>query len=161
MKFFIGSILLILSFLSPNLTEIRKNFILASNSKEVSEKLYMALENITKESKPILVAYKGATATLNAKHSKGIKQKKSFFKEGVDYLEFSIEKAPKNIEIRCLRLSVQEHSPKILKYKKNIEEDKQFLLDNFKTTTDKAIKKFVKDYVLQSSLFDASEKKLF
>lgn len=161
MKFFIGSILLILSFLSPNLTEIRKNFILASDSKEVSEKLYMALENITKESKPILVAYKGATATIKAKHSKGIKQKKSFFKEGVDYLEFSIEKAPKNIEIRCLRLSVQEHSPKILKYKKNIEEDKQFLLDNFKTTTDKAIKKFVKEYVLQSSLFDASEKKLF
>ncbi|WP_298484842.1 hypothetical protein [uncultured Maribacter sp.] len=161
MKFFIGSILLILSFLSPNLTEIRKNYILASDSKEVSEKLYMTLENITKESKPILVAYKGATATLKAKHSKGIKQKKSFFKEGVDYLEFSIEKAPKNIEIRCLRLSVQEHSPKILKYKKNIEEDKQFLINNFKRTTDKAIKKFIKDYVLQSSLFDASEKKLF
>ena len=161
MKFFIGSILLVLSFLSPNLTEIRKNYILASDSKEISEKLYMTLENITKESKPILVAYKGATATLKAKHSKGIKQKKSFFKEGVDYLEFSIEKAPKNIEIRCLRLSVQEHSPKILKYKKNIEEDKQFLINNFKKTTDKAIKKFVKDYVLQSSLFDASEKKLF
>ncbi|RKR14491.1 hypothetical protein CLV91_0568 [Maribacter vaceletii] len=161
MKLFFSSILLILSFLSPNLTEIRKNFILASDSKEVSEKLYTALENITKESKPILVAYKGASATLKAKHSKGIKQKKSFFKEGVGYLEFSIEKAPKNIEIRCLRLSVQENSPKILKYQKNIEEDKQFLIDNYKKITDKTIKKFIKDYVMQSSLFDASEKKLF
>ncbi len=161
MKSFIASILLMVSLLGLNLSEIRNNFILASDSKEVSEKLYTALENITKESKPILVAYKGASATLKAKHSKTIKQKKEYFKKGVEYLEFSVEKAPKNIEIRCLRLSVQEHSPKILKYKSKIEEDKQFLIDHYKKNTNKAIKKFVKDYVAQSSLFDASEKKLF
>ncbi|WP_291864453.1 hypothetical protein [Maribacter sp.] len=161
MKSFFGIVLLVISFLGPNLSEIRKNFIQASETKEIAEKLYNTLENITKESKPILVAYKGAASTLKAKHSKGVKQKKSFFKEGAGYLDFSIEKASENIEIRCLRLSVQEHSPKVLKYKKNIAEDKQFLIDNFQKTTDTAVKKFVKDYVLQSSLFDATEKKLF
>lgn len=161
MKSLFGIVLLIMSFFGPNLSQIRKDFIQASESKEGAEKLYNTLEDITKESKPILVAYKGAASTLKAKHSKGIKQKKNFFKKGAEYLDFSIEKAPKNIEIRCIRLSVQEHSPKILKYKKNIAEDKQFLIDNYIKTADKAVKKFVKDYVLQSSLFDAAEKKLF
>lgn len=161
MKSLFGVIVLLISFLGPNLSEIRKNFVLASDAKEAAEELSNSLESITKESKPIFVAYKGAASTLKAKYSKGIKQKKSFFKEGVEYLEFSIEKAPDNLEIRCLRLSIQENSPKILKYKKNIVEDKQFLIDNYKKTKDKAVKKFVKDYVLQSSLFDATEKKLF
>lgn len=161
MKSFFAIILLVISFFGPNLSEIRKSYIEASETKEIAEKLYNTLEDITKESKPILVAYKGAASTLKAKHSKGIKQKKSFFKEGAGYLDFAIEKASQNIEIRCLRLSVQEHSPKILKYKKNIAEDKQVLIDNYKKTTDKAVRKFVKEYVLQSSLFDADEKKLF
>ena len=161
MKLFFSVLLVLTSFLEPNLLEVRKNFVQANDSKEISVKLHTALESVTKESKLVLVAYKGAANTLMAKHSKGIKQKKGFFKEGVMYLEFAIEKSPKNIEIRCLRLSVQEHSPKILKYKKNIKEDKQFLIDNFKKTTDKAVKKFVKDYVLQSSVFDDSQKKLF
>ncbi|WP_298474465.1 hypothetical protein [uncultured Maribacter sp.] len=161
MKSFFGFIILIISFLGANLPEIRKDYIAASDAKETAEKLCLALKSITKESEPILIAYKGAAATLKAKHSKGIKLKKDFFKEGVEYLEYSVEKAPKNIEIRCIRLSVQEHSPKILKYKKNIEEDKQFLMNNFNSTKDKAVQKFVKDYVLQSSIFDAAEKKLF
>ena len=147
--------------LAPELSEIRKNYPLANDNKEVAQKLHEALSGISKDDKAILIAFKGGASTIMAKHAKGIRDKKTFFKEGVSLLEHAIEKDPNNIEIRCIRLGVQENSPKFLKYKDWIEVDKNFIIESFSSETSKEIKDFVKGYIMQSSVFSTDEKQLF
>lgn len=148
-------------FFSPDLSELRKNYPLANENKEVAEKMYSAISGISEVDKPILIAYKGGLSTILAKHSRGIGDKKRFFKEGVALLELAVEKDNDNIEIRCIRLGVQENSPKFLKYKDAIEADKQFILDNFSSETSPEIQAFVRGYVQLSDAFSDSEKRLF
>lgn len=152
---------LVVSPVSPDLAEIRKIYPLANDNEEVTQKMYDALSEISKEDKAVLVAYKGGVMSLMAKHAKGIKEKKIFFKEGVSLLEYAVEHDNDNLEIRCIRLGIQEYSPKFLKYKDDIETDKQFILDHFSSETSQEIKDFVKGYVQQSSAFSEEEKQLF
>ena len=114
--------------------------------------------HITKQDNTTLVAYKGASITLVAKHAKRIKDKKSGFTEGVAYVEYALKKEPNNIEIRFIRLGIQENTPKILRYKSNIEEDKQFIFTHYKNISSIALKKHIKDYILQSKAFSDEEK---
>ncbi len=147
--------------ISQELKELRVDYPKANLDKEITNTLYETLSSITKEDNKTIVAYKGAIATLKAKFAKGIRDKKRFFKEGAELLDFAITTEPKNIEIRCLRLGVQENSPKIVGYKKNIEEDKQYLLDHFASVTDIDLQKFIKGYVALSAAFTDAEKQLF
>jgi hypothetical protein len=57
-------------------------------------------------------------------------------------------------------MGVQENSPKIVGYHDNIEEDKKFILTNYKHTRSEEVKKAVKKYVLQSEAFDEAEKQM-
>ncbi|MCP4976714.1 MAG: hypothetical protein GY931_11175 [Maribacter sp.] len=159
----ITSILVFTLFIgsSIELTQIRETFPLAANNEEITKKLFDDLLFVTNKEKEIFIAYKGAVSTLMAKYTTKAKEKKEFFKVGVEFLEYALIKDPNNIEIRCLRLSVQENSPKFLKYRANIEEDKRFILDHYSSITLKEVQNMVKNYVLQSSLFDRSEKQLF
>lgn len=157
------SILVFILFMgsSKQLSQIRETFPLAVNNEEITKKLFDDLSFVTNKEKEIFIAYKGAVSTLMAKYTLKAKEKKEFFKTGVDYLEYALIKDPNNIEIRCLRLSVQENTPKFLKYSANIGEDKQFILDNYSAVTLKEVRDMVKNYALQSSLFDHAEKQLF
>lgn len=145
----------------PELSKIRKSYPKAAESSEITKELHETLTSISEGDNAILVAYKGGVSTLMAKYAKGAKNKKAYFKTGTSLIEKAIVNKPKNIEIRCIRLSVQENSPKIMKYKNSIQEDKRFLLDHYNTTSSKEVKIFVKNYVVQSALFDSDEKQLF
>jgi hypothetical protein len=144
-----------------DLSQIRAEYPEAAKNEEKANKLYESLSAITKEDDKVLVAYKGAVSTIMAQFGKGIKEKTDLFKEGRDLLEYAVKAAPENIEIRCIRMSVQENSPKIVGYRDNIEDDKKFILTNYKHTRSKEVKKFVKNYALQSEAFDESEKQKF
>src|SRR5690554_439344 len=109
---------------SLDLNSIREAYKIAAQDKTKTEDFYQSLANISKTDKPELVAYKGAAMALVAKHAKTIKEKKEGFVEGVTLVEFSIQENPNNIELRFIRLGIQENTPKILKYKDNIEADK-------------------------------------
>jgi len=159
--FFLFLGLLITENISPDLATVRADYQEASTSEEVAKKLHNDLITVSKKDIPVLVAYKGAVTTMMADYTKGIKDKKLFFKEGRELLEYAIETEPNNVEIRCIRLSVQENAPKITGYRKNIDEDKKFILDNFKAMTDKGEKAFVKGYATQSEAFTDIEKRLF
>ena len=100
--------------------------------KAKATEFYELLVTVTKEDQVNLVAYKGASIALHAKQSKKVKDKKELFLEGVSYIEFAIKKEPDAIEPRFVRLTIQENTPKLLKYKRNIEEDKTviFVSDN-------------------------------
>jgi hypothetical protein len=79
-------------------------------------------------------AYEGALLMKKAGVIKGTaKEKLIFFKSGRSKLESAIAKNNNNIEYRFLRLIIQEHAPKIVKYRNDIEQDSRLIITNFKS----------------------------
>ncbi len=150
--------LISVSVISQDLNGIRSAYPQAVENSEITNKLDGEFKNINSSSKPVLLTYKGAVSTLKAKFAKSRSDKKEFFKEGVSLIESAIKAEPSNVEIRYIRMSVQENSPKFLGYHKNIEDDKQFILKNYSSTASKELKDVIKDFVLNSKNFDADEK---
>lgn len=146
---------------TQDLKVLRLEYPTATIDMHTAEALSKSLAEISKEDDANLAAYKGALLTIKAKFTGPIKDKKKYFKEGVTLIEHAISSEPKNIEIRCLRMGVQENSPKILRYKGNIDADKQFLIDNFNSVKNIEIKELIAGYVRQSNHFSAAEKQLF
>jgi hypothetical protein len=144
--------------LSQNLSEIRVAYKEAAQDQEKVDSFYNMLFEINKENNVALIAYKGASIALKAKYAETVKEKKDGFIEGVSYIEFAIEEEPNAIEPRFVRLGIQENSPKILKYKDHIDEDKHFLLKQYNNISSKDLKYHVKDYILQSNVFTEEEK---
>lgn len=157
MKLFL-SIILFISFSNiPEITDIRKLYssvvISESNAKEFASKL----DDITKEDNKTLVAYKGASIVALSRYKKVIGDKAKKFKEGAKMIEFALSSEPDNIEIRLIRLSIQEKAPKIVNYYKNKKEDKDFLLEHYKKQSGN-LKEHIKKFMLQSKSFSAAEK---
>lgn len=153
-------IFLFVSFIAKgqDLKIIRAQYPEAVKSSEAASKLEAELSRIDNSSKPVLLAYKGAVLTLKAKFAKKKSDKKEFFKEGVALIESAVSADASNVEIRYIRMSVQENSPKFLGYHKNIEEDKGFILKNYADVSSKVLKDIIKDFVLKSENFDENEK---
>ncbi|TYA52327.1 hypothetical protein [Formosa maritima] len=147
-----------LFILSLELSQVRVAYKEAAHDKTKVEAFNKMLEGVTKNSTVTLVAYKGASIALKAKFAETVKEKKEGFFDGVSYIEFAIEKEPNAIEPRFVRIGIQENSPKILKYKDNIDEDKLFLLKQYNNISSTDLKKHVKDYILQSNVFTDLEK---
>lgn len=147
----------VVSFATPSLEKVRAYFEEAKMSKAATENLYAALHDYSGND-AVLLAYKGASLTLKARYEEGRAEKKAQVTDGIQMLEKAVKAAPKQVEIRLVRLAVQENSPKILKYKANITEDKQLILSNFDTQP-APLKALVKRYAQQSSAFSQAEKK--
>ncbi len=145
------------SFQSYNLAEIRKVYVTASDSKTNALSFYEVMEKYDKNNETVL-AYKGASLAIKAKYMPTIKAKKETFVAGATILENLIKSHPDNLEVRLIRLSIQENAPKILRYKHNIEEDKKQILLLFdKQSND--LKEYLKDFIIQSKSFTEVEKK--
>lgn len=145
---------------SVDLKDVRRAYKIAAHEQSQLIVYNKMLQNITKNDKIEFVAYKGAGIALKGRFSKKIKDKRDFFIKGVTLLEYAISKSENNIELRFIRLGVQENTPKLLKYKKNIIEDKQFILSHYRTITSADLKQHIKDYILQSKVFTSEEKLL-
>ncbi|MNG13638.1 hypothetical protein D3C84_973270 [compost metagenome] len=103
------------------------------------------------------MAYKAASILLDSKLEKKLKDKIDRFKEGAKLLESTIKSEPNNIEIRLIRLSIQENVPGITGYKKNIKEDKKHITEHY-AEQNAALKDYLKDFILQSKSFSEKEK---
>lgn len=157
MKWIIG-ILFCVNFLSiPEISEIRKLYPNASNYQTATLELNSKLSDVTYESNKTLVAYKGASIAMSAKFAKKIKDKINDLKEGAKYIEYAIVSEPKNIEIRLIRLSIQENVPKIANYYKNKKEDATFIIVHYKEQPI-SLKEYLKSFILQSKSFTEQEK---
>ncbi|MRX69681.1 hypothetical protein SAMN06265349_10297 [Flavobacterium resistens] len=142
---------------TPDLASIRKMYTTVtkseSNAKEFSEKL----AGISDDANKTLVAYKAASILLDSNFKKKLKDKIDRFKEGAKLLESTIKSEPDNIEIRMIRLSIQENVPGVTGYKKNIKEDKKYLTEHYADQSG-ALKEYLKDFILQSKSFSEKEK---
>ena len=158
MKWFLLHIVLFWYVPAQDLETLRLAYKEAAHDDAKIESFYTLVNHITKEDNTLLVGYKGAAIALAAKKEKTIKTKKEMFVEGTSYLEYAIDKTPENIELRFIRIGIQENTPKLLKYKDNIEEDKTFILNHFNAISSKNLKDHIGDYIKQSKVFSETEK---
>ena len=138
--------------------EVRDLYRKAVESEAEATALYAMLQDVNENDDKVLVGYKGALTAITAKYEKEVKTKKERFKTGVSLIEFAVSQEPENVELRFIRLSIQQNSPKFLKYKKNISEDKALIFDNLKSLENTKLKAHIEDYILYSKNFSEQEK---
>jgi hypothetical protein len=159
MKIFFALILFFGFSSNPSITEIRKLYTSVANSETNAKEFVEKLAAVSREDNKTLVAYKGASLALVSKLEKKISDKSKKFKEGASLIDYAVVNEPNNIEIRLVRLSVQENVPKIVNYRGNKKDDATFLLDHYKEQTG-ALKIYVGKFIEQSKSFTTTEKEL-
>jgi hypothetical protein len=100
--------------------------------------------------------YEGALLMRQAGLVSRPKKKLDLFKEGRIKLETAIQADADYTEFHFLRLAVEEHAPKIVKYHADIETDKAIVIKNFKTLSP-AVQHAILDYCKNSKLLRAED----
>lgn len=100
--------------------------------------------------------YNGALLMKKAGLLKRNKEKLKSFKEGRIRLETAIAADPDNTELHFLRLIIEEHAPKIVKYRSDIEKDKAMIVKNFKSLSP-AVQHAIEDYSSSSKVLHKEE----
>jgi len=134
-----------LAMYAQDLTNIRLLYKDATKSEEQAHTFYEPLKEITQADKPVLVAYKGAGLMLLARYEK-LADRRSKVKEAAQWIEQAVADDPDNAEIRLIRLSVQEHLPRFLKYNQHIEADRQFVQQALPSLKEESLKAMINGY---------------
>jgi len=95
--------------------------------------------------------YEGALLMKKAGLLKKPKDRLSSFKQGRTKLETAISADNDNTEFHFLRLAIEEHAPKIVKYHNDIEKDKVIVVKNFKNLSP-AVRHAILDYCENSKV---------
>ena len=95
--------------------------------------------------------YMGALLMKKADLQRKAKDKLKFFKEGRIKLETALIADNTNTEFHFLRLAIEEHAPKIVKYRADIEKDKALVIKNFKNQP-AAVQHAILDYCSNSKV---------
>lgn len=157
MKLLFSLLFFLTTFNTPDINEIRKMYPTVAVSETSIKAFQSKLSDVTLESNKILVAYKGASIVMLTKYIKKMPERKSNFKEGVKWIESAVKSNPDNIEIRMIRLGVQENTPKIAKYNDDIPEDKKYIKAHYNAESG-TMKEFIKNFIMGSKSFSEAEK---
>ena len=132
----------------------RSYFYAAMASASVSE-IDGQLALLKTASLPEKEAYEGALLMKKSGMVTKAKDKLSLFKSGRAKLEAAIAKDPDNTEFRFLRLIIQEHAPKVVNYRSEIEKDSKLIRSNYKNLPP-AVQQAIADYSKKSSVLKPS-----
>lgn len=145
-----------LFFQSGDLESLRNAYSKANISNE-GAKNFIDLADKNSSSDPLVKGYKAAAEILEAKVTTEKNKRKSFVKSGATDLESIIKANPNNVELRLIRMSVQENIPKIVGYSKNLKEDKTYILNNY-SKQNSSLKTYIRKFAMQSKTMTATEK---
>lgn len=106
------------------------------------------IDKYVKDSNPSVQAYVCAIEMKQAEYSFNPVRKLSVFNKAKKKLNLLIVTNPKNIDLRYIRLFIQEQTPRFLGYKDRIEEDKKFLKTKIKA---KEISKKLEAYIYNNT----------
>lgn len=101
---------------------------------------------------------------MYASCAENVLDKLSYFNQGTALLDEAVNLEPYNPEIRFLRLSVQEKSPRMLNYNNFIEQDASVILDSFnkkKIEKSSAFWEIALNFILSAEQVSASTKAKF
>jgi len=101
-------------------------------------------------------AYEGALLMRKSGLLKKAAEKLKLFKKGRIKLETALLKDSSNGEYHFLRLTIQEHVPKIVKYRAELENDKQFILKSFKNLSP-VVQQAIIDYCKNSKILNQED----
>lgn len=104
------------------------NILKSGSLSEVSHEMDLVNE-LTLQDKE---AFAGALQMKKAGLLKIPKEKLDNFKKGAAKLETVLRSDTSNVEHRFLRLIIQEHAPKVVKYRGNIADDAAFIRNHYK-----------------------------
>ncbi|MGB3466971.1 MAG: hypothetical protein WBA74_16950 [Cyclobacteriaceae bacterium] len=107
------------------------------------------------------LAYQGASYALLAKKTWNPIEKISLINRYAKLIDKAIEKSPKNIEIRFLRLSIDYYTPVLLGRKSNVSDDKSLILLLLssipKFDVDSSFNKFILYFLKHEAIYSADE----
>ena len=138
-----------------NLNEIRRDFDKGIKDKDLCQRHLTTLEKNAKSA--LEHGYAAAYHMLMAKHSSNPIKKMSYFNAGKKKLDASIKQDPSNAELRFIRLCIQYHIPTYLGYRNNIEEDKDYLVANFRSIKDANTRELLFKYLKGAKVYTENE----
>jgi hypothetical protein len=136
--------------IAPNAGVDKDAFYTAMESNKIAD-IDVQLELIGKSNFVEKQAYEGALLMKKAGLMGKPKDKINLFKAGKTKLEAAIANDKNNTEFRFLRLILQEHAPKIVKYRNNLDEDSKFISTNFDKLSN-TLQKLVSAYGKKSKI---------
>jgi hypothetical protein len=139
------------------LYQIRKEYRTANKDSLSCAKLYNKMAGMNNGNN-IMNGYKGAVTMMYAEFIKDKAEKLRLVKKGRDILESAIAKDKENPELRLLRFTIQTNAPKILGYNKELDADKNLILQKYDTIQDQEVKTSIRSFLLLSGRVTASEK---
>jgi len=102
------------------------------------------------------IGYEGALLMRKADKVTLPSQKLKYFKAGRIKLETALLSDADNTEYHFLRLAIEEHAPKIVKYHNDIEQDKAIVQKNFKNLS-QSVQHAIIDYCKNSKVLHAED----
>ncbi len=154
----VKSIFAILFFLSGLTAQARRlkqgfdksafyNVMASGDTVDINNELILVMAALIPEKE----AYKGALLMKKAGLLTKPAAKLKSFKAGCIKLETAIKKDSTNGEYHFLRLSIQEHAPKVVRYFKDLEHDRHIIQRTFKELLPE-VQKAIKDYTKNSRI---------
>lgn len=140
-----------------DLTKVRAAYEIASKNELLARELYTTVDAHASNSTTML-GYKGAVTMMLAKFQFNPLNKLEYFNTGKALLENAIARDADNIELIFIRFSIQSYAPGFLKYNKELNRDKYFLLTNIKDVSDKDLKTRITKFLSSSPYLSKSER---
>jgi hypothetical protein len=157
MKLLISLFSIVFLFFQNGDLEALRNAYSTANLSVDRAKNFIGIADKKSSSDPTITGYKAAAQILEAHVTTEKNKRKSYIKSGATSLESAIKSNPNNVELRVIRMSVQENIPKIVGYNKNLKEDKTFILNHY-STQNSALKTYIRKFAMQSKTMTAAEK---
>lgn len=126
------------------LEQVRLNYSRAVDDREICSAMIEQLDN---SNNPVELAYLGAFRTIWAKHTLNPFKKLQSFNRGKDAIEEAVRQSPENVEIRFIRLSIQQNAPSLLGYRDNIKEDREHIIANRSTISSPTLQRMINDLI--------------
>lgn len=138
--------------------EIRRDFKIGHKDKERCQQHLSQLESHANSA--VERGYEAAYRMFMAKHTSNPFKKMGYFKNGKKMLEETIDSDEQNAELRYIRLCIQYYVPSYLGYKDDIQEDKEFLMNNLYKLEDDSVKSLIFNYLKGAKMYSEEELKL-
>lgn len=124
----------------------------SGNMQEIDAEISIVQGAILKEKE----GYEGALMMRKAGLLTRPKEKLAVFKSGYLKLESALAKDSSNGEYHFLRLTIQEHAPRVVKYYKDQENDRQHVYRSFKSLSP-IVQQAILDYSKHSKILRVKE----
>jgi hypothetical protein len=154
MKLILSFLTVFFLFFQTGLDALRNSYAKA-NSSNANTEAFINIAEKQSGSDVVTNGYKAAAKIMEAKIAK--QNRKSLVKSGATTLESIIKNNPNNIELRLIRLSIQENIPKIVGYRGSLKDDKAFILNNY-GKQNATMKNYIKRFAAQSKTITDTER---